>query len=378
MSSFRQITASTLDEVDLSNPTSARQVRLNFLTHMITRLEEGFKALLKSTESTVLSPVLTPLESWLVRFSHLHRQSILIFSYDAVLILTEESVITNVEKPCFHALLIQHHGYRVLLFAHAVVQIFILPGTDAATRLNNLRETTWGRQLVLSAETVLVEFVRFGEQTYAPSLSHAPDHLFNLICLATLVLLKTRHMYGGVTQPYPLPTLTPLIERVTEFFKRLALAEDHLPAKCAMLVERLMKAYDRIRSGPAGVNSGEPGTAETPPTDDPIRQCVRLSPPPRPPVSTSAPHSTSATTTESGTRMTTEDYAEANASNPAQDLDLDGLMNIDQMGGIEMFFSQSVLPENVLSGLLGQSDGGGTVSFELRNLFGLYDAQTQF
>lgn len=78
MSSFRQITASTLDEIDLSTPTSARLVRLNFLAHMITRLEEGFGSLLKSTGDTTLSPVLTQLESWLVRFSHLHRQSLLV------------------------------------------------------------------------------------------------------------------------------------------------------------------------------------------------------------------------------------------------------------------------------------------------------------
>jgi hypothetical protein len=77
LSSFRQILGSTLDNIDLSTPASARHARLNFLAHVITRLEEGFRALLKSTEDAALDPVLTPLDSWLVRFSHLHRQSFL-------------------------------------------------------------------------------------------------------------------------------------------------------------------------------------------------------------------------------------------------------------------------------------------------------------
>ena len=77
MSSFGQIFANTIDNIDLSTPASARQVRLHFLAHAITRLEEGFKALPKSIEDAVLDPILTPLDSWLVRFSHLHRQSVL-------------------------------------------------------------------------------------------------------------------------------------------------------------------------------------------------------------------------------------------------------------------------------------------------------------
>ncbi|KAF9648167.1 hypothetical protein BDM02DRAFT_2342344 [Thelephora ganbajun] len=194
---------------------------------MITRLEEGFKALLKSTEDAVLNPVLAPLDSWLVRFSHLH-------------------LITDIEKPCFHALLIQYHGYKLLLFANAVRQIFVSQELDVAGRLNRLREITWGRQLILSAKAVLTEFIRFGEQPYASSLSHAPDHLFNLVCFVTLLLIKMRHLYG-TGQPYSFPTLTPLVERVKEFFRRLALTEDHLPMRCAMLIETLVKAYERMQ-----------------------------------------------------------------------------------------------------------------------------------
>lgn len=73
LSSFREILGPTLEEVDLSTATSARQVRLNFMAHMITRIEEGFKALLKSTKEEALNPTMRPMDSWLVRFSCLHR-----------------------------------------------------------------------------------------------------------------------------------------------------------------------------------------------------------------------------------------------------------------------------------------------------------------
>ena len=152
----------------------------------------------------------------------------------------------------------------MLLLSYAVVRIIGSPELDIATCLRRIRETTWGRQLVLTAKTVLTEFVRFGEQPYASALSHAPDHFFNLVSFATLQLVKTKQMYGP-GQPYPLITLTPLVGRVTEFLKKLALTEDHLPMRCAMLIETLMKACERMQSGSTGdANSNE---TETPPTN---------------------------------------------------------------------------------------------------------------
>ena len=124
------------------------------------------------------------------------------------------------------------------VLSYAVVRILESPELDIATCLRLIRETTWGRQLVLTAKTVLTEFVRFGEQPYASSLSHAPDHLFDLVCFAALQLVKTKQMYG-TGQPCPLLTLMPLVERVTEFLKRLALTEDHLPMRCAMFYSTL-------------------------------------------------------------------------------------------------------------------------------------------
>lgn len=74
-------------------------------------------------------------------FSRFHRQPLLVL---------------DVEKPCFYALLIQYHGYRLLLLLYAVFQIFVSPGLDMTTRLHRLRETSWGRQLILTPKTVLV------------------------------------------------------------------------------------------------------------------------------------------------------------------------------------------------------------------------------
>lgn len=78
--------------------------------------------------------------------------------------------------------------------------------------------------------------------------------------------------------------------------------------------------------------------------------------------------------------MTEKDHAEANVLGPdsVHGLGLDGLTNLDQMGGIEMFFGRSIWPESVLTGLVGEPDGGGVTSFDLGNFFGLYDTQTQF
>lgn len=292
----------------------------------------------------------------------------------------EESVITDVEKPCFHALLIQYHGYRFLLLTHAVLQIFVSPDLDAITRLNRLRESTWGRQLIMSAKTILIEFVRFGEQPYASSLSHTPDHLLNLVCFATLLLIKTRHSHGAA-QPYPLSTLPPLVERVTGFFKKLALTEDHLPMRCAMLIETLMNASERIRARPSGclslADSGE--TGRPPMNDD--REWEQPGSSSRPPVSTPTSLSASAAVnTESRTSMAGKGYTEANVPvpNPTHSFGFDGLTNLDQTGGIEMFFNQSIWPEGVLSGPVRESDGRGVLPFDLRDFFGLYDTQPQF
>ena len=287
-------------------------------------------------------------------------------------------MITDVEKPCFHALLIQYHGYRLLLLLHAVLQIFVSPELDMTTRIRRLQETSWGRQLILTSKTVLIEFIRFCEQPYASSLSHAPDHLFNLVCLVTLLLIKMKHMYGA-SQPFPLPTLTPLVERVTEFLKRLALTEDHLPMRCAVLIETLMKAYERMRASPAGdVDLDKPGESETPPTND-SRGWDQPGPSSRPPAFTYAPAPLSTLTTSGGTTTGGRSLVELGVSEPnsAQGLGLDGLMNLDQMGGIEMFFSQPIWPGNVLLGQVGESGGGEARAFDFGDLFGLYDGQPQ-
>ena len=126
LSSFRQITPSTLDEVDLSTPASARRVWLNFLAHMITAVEDGF-----SVEPG--SHVAWQLTRKVLTF---HRQSLLILpSFPAVLVPTTASVITNREKPCFYALLI---GYRLLRLTYAILQIFLSPELGVTTRLNHL------------------------------------------------------------------------------------------------------------------------------------------------------------------------------------------------------------------------------------------------
>jgi len=287
-------------------------------------------------------------------------------------------VITDVEKPCFHALLIQYHGYRLLLLLHAVLQVIVAPEFDVTTRLRRLRETSWGRQLILTSKTVLIEFIRFCEQPYASSLSHAPDHLFNLVCFVTLLLIKTRQLYG-VTQPYPLPTLTPLVERVTEFLKSLALTEDHLPMRCAMLIETLMKAYERMRASPAGdVNLDKPGESETPPKND-NRGLDQPGPSSRPPAFTYTPAPLSTLAASGETTMGDKNLVESHVLEPDSTLGLglDGLMNLDQMGGIEMFFSKSIWPENVLLGRVGESGGGEAGAFDFADLFGLYDTQPQ-
>jgi hypothetical protein len=287
-------------------------------------------------------------------------------------------VIADVEKPCFHALLIQYHGYKLLLLEYAVLQIFVSPELDLVARLRRLQETTWGRHFVLSAKAVLTEFVRFGEQPYSSSLSHAPDHLFNLVCVATLLLIKAKHLHGA-SQPYPLSTLTPLVERVTEFLKRAALTQDHLPMRCAMLIETLMKAYERIQVGPTSTtNLGKAGETGTPSNDG---GGVRRQPEP-PRTSISAPTNTplSAPTTSSGMTMIDGNFVEGGAPelNLNHELGFDGLVNLDQMGGVELFFSQPIWPESALLGQVGQQGSGGVGAFDLGNLLGLYDMQPQF
>ena len=288
-------------------------------------------------------------------------------------------MIADVEKPCFHALLIQYHGYKLLLLEYAVLQIFVSPELDLVARLRRLQETTWGRHFVLSATAVLTEFVRFGEQPYASSLSHAPDHLFNLVCVATLLLIKTKHLHGA-SQPYPLSTLAPLVERVTEFFKRVALTRDHLPMRCAMLIKTLMKAYERIQVDPIGAtNLGRPGETGTPSSNDGggVR---RQHEPSRPSISTPTYSPPSVSTTSGGMTMVDGNFTEGGA--PELDLNhelgFDGLVNLDQMGGIELFFSQPIWPESALLGQVGQPGSGGVGAFDLGNLFGLYDMQPQF
>ena len=143
--------------------------------------------------------------------------------------------------------------------------------------------------------------------------------------------------------------------------------------RCAVLIETLMKTYERIQ---AGQQSGE---KETPSTND-DRGSGQPEPSSRPlgSATTSLPASAP---TNAGCQMSLsgKDYTEADVLEPnsTHGLGIDGLTNYDQMGGIEMFFSQSIWPESVLSGQVGESDGGELASFDLRNLFGFYETPPQ-
>lgn len=108
-----------------------------------------------------------------------------------------------------------------------------------------------------------------------------------------------------------------------------------------------MKAYEGIRTSSTECEDlCGPGVTETPPAND-HHQCGQSTPSSRPPLPTSPPLSATAT-------PATGDGAEANALNPVHDLGFDGPAGLDQAGGIEMFFSQSIWPESVLLGLVGQ------------------------
>jgi len=76
----------------------------------------------------------------------------------------------------------------------------------------------------------------------------------------------------------------------------------------------------------------------------------------RPPGSTSTP--LPAPTTGSGATMT---HGNSNAPEPNSNryLGLDRPTNLDQMGGIRLFFSQPIWPENMLLGQVGQLGGEG-------------------
>ena len=144
-----------------------------------------------------------------------------------------------------------------------------------------------------------------------------------------------------------------------------------------MLIETLMKACERMQAGSTGgADSNKPEEEESPPTNDGRRRK-----PPEPSsqpsglTSTSAPLSTS--TASGGTVMGDKTLA-GSEPDSAQGFGFDGLMNLDQMGGIELFFSQPIWPENAFLGQVGQPGGGGVGAFGPTDFLGLYDVQSQF
>lgn len=110
------------------------------------------------------------------------------------------------------------------------------------------------------------------------------------------------------------------------------MTEDRSLMRCAVLVETLMNAYEQMWASPGGdANSDEPVEAETPPTSD-SSGWEKPGSSSRPPVSASTPTPLSATTTSISTTVADENFMGLDAQ---LSLWFDGLMNFDQMGGIE-------------------------------------------
>jgi len=77
-------------------------------------------------------------------------------------------------------------------------------------------------------------------------------------------------------------------------------------------------------------------------------------------------------TTDSEATVADKNFMGSNVSEPnsIQSLIIVGLMNLDQMGGIEMFFGRPIWPGNVLLDQLGQLEGGEAETFDFRDFSG--------
>ncbi|KIK69692.1 hypothetical protein GYMLUDRAFT_518684 [Collybiopsis luxurians FD-317 M1] len=244
------------DTSQLSNKSEARDVRLRLLAETLNAAEMGLATRLTSVDG---------FEPW-----HRTMMESLQKIDGCVRILLPLGVVLDFDQMYFRAQTVISRCCRLLVLYHAFHTARLLTVHDkgktrSQSHSNIYTEvfTPWGKDALLLSEEIFVAFLELLElldrnrnvnpSASTPSLSSAPDYLFQLIEFVGIFLVSFKFMVFNA-QKHELPgSSDALLERVVQHLRRLDVSQEHPAKKCAGLLSGLLELWsnrEQVLSSP--------------------------------------------------------------------------------------------------------------------------------
>ncbi|KAJ3841856.1 hypothetical protein F5878DRAFT_439046 [Lentinula raphanica] len=234
-----------IDPTSVKNNANAREVRLGFISKMLSLVEQGCKIQLRNPAN---------FESFYLETQQLIRTIRCLNSFIKPLPL-----ITRHEQFFFDMCVLQFHGWNLVLLHHYLRELrTVMDGYNSQSWMVTLYRGTpipmiYGHEAIDSAQNVLYIFL---SQTDTTLLATAPDHVFCLITFAATWIIISNfamHQLNGVNLGW---ANDKLITHVAEKLSHIAHSPSHLPAQCAHFIMRLVHIWEsRGTRKPAATNT---------------------------------------------------------------------------------------------------------------------------
>lgn len=239
-----------IDPTSVKSDTSAREVRLGFISKMLDLVEQGCKIRLRSPSN---------FEAFYIETQQLMRTIRCLNSFikplpgelsgtsTVLTVLITPLVIARYEPFFFSMCVLQFHGWNLVLLHHFLRELrTVMDGYNSQSWMVTLYRGTpipliYGHEAIDSAQQVLTIFL---SQNDTALLAAAPDHVFCLVTFsATWIIISnfSMHQLNGVNLGW---ANDKLISLVAEKLSHIASSPEHFPALCAHFIMRLVHSWE--------------------------------------------------------------------------------------------------------------------------------------
>ncbi|KIY73954.1 hypothetical protein CYLTODRAFT_439588 [Cylindrobasidium torrendii FP15055 ss-10] len=225
-----------------------RDLRLSLVGQLMDLADAGRKIVLEGPHT--IEPFYEQVQSLLVRMDFLYTP------------LAPLHVVSTYDSFNFHMLVLQHHGCRLLTTHHALRELrVVLQGHKNQTWIRAKYHGTFivsllGRDSIKTAQSMLMIFLTHRNEK---QLVACPDSLFNLVAFATTFLIVSNFSMQQMNCAPLGAACDKLISMTVEVLSMLASGPDHVLAKYAHVISRLISVWDR-RQESANLQKGSSET----------------------------------------------------------------------------------------------------------------------
>ncbi|KAG1755346.1 hypothetical protein EDB19DRAFT_1924731 [Suillus lakei] len=219
-----------IDTTSMATIGAGRDMRLTLISQMFAATHYGLSIRLRSSEE--IGVFYKEVLDFLMRMDVIER---LIYPLP---VLAEHEVFF------FTMLQVYYQSCRLLVLVHALMETktWFLVAEHNGINLGR----SWGHQALVLSEGILITALSRPELVL---LSAAPDNFFSMLTLATFFVILSKWSLPGSSDS--------ILARTIDRMRQVSAAPDHVPAKCARVIEAGVLSFRRRSSEKSEADSRE-------------------------------------------------------------------------------------------------------------------------